>query len=166
MAKSQILISNPRVLFSDKACRKSLSLMKGAFSLWLPLLEQLDSAIPTFAEQLVISMLESIKLPSMSAVLQELNCSVSVPCLGPPTPPPQPSKDTELNKALVAWIKQLTGNSPDAKFGKTASVSSGNTSLDIEIVARKCFFSPNKWYFSFFQTPSPLSRRTLFLLTL
>lgn len=150
MARSQIPISNPRVLFSNKACRKSSSLMKGAFSLWLPLLERLDSSIPTFAEQLVMTMLENIKSPSMGAALQELKYSASVSSLEPQTPFPQHVEGTELNKALVAWIKQFTGNSPDAKFGKTAPVASGNSTLDIETVARRCFFSPNKWYLSFY----------------
>ena len=126
--------------------------MKGAFSLWLPLLERLDSAVPAFSEQLVTSMLESIKSPPIGVDLQELMCSTY---LDPPTSSPQSAEDIELNKALVAWIKQFTGNSPDARFGETAPAASGNTTLNIEAVARKCFLSPNKWSYSLFQIPIP-----------
>ena len=117
--------------------------MKGAFLLWLPLLEPLDASAPSFAEQLIGSILEILRATYMNYALDELKSSSAVPflVLSPPIP-----EDREFNKALVAWIKQFTGTSPAHKFGRTTPTESGDATLDIDSLAKQCIFSPNEWY--------------------
>ncbi|RPB23768.1 Las1-domain-containing protein [Terfezia boudieri ATCC MYA-4762] len=120
--------------------KKSSALMKGAFLLWLPLLEPLDVSAPNFAEQLISSMLEI--LTPMDYALDELKSGSTVPFLA--SSPPVP-KDREFNKALVAWIKHFTGASTSCKFGRTTSPETGVATLDIDNFAKQCIFRPNKW---------------------
>ena len=117
--------------------------MKGAFLLWLPLLEPLDASVPGFAEQLIGSMLEILKTTFMDYALDELKSSSAVSFLASSLSAPE---DREFNKALVAWIKQFTGTSPAHKFGRATSTESRNLMLDIDSLAKKCIFSPNEWY--------------------
>jgi len=145
--------------------RKSSSLMKGAFLLWLPLLEPLDAPAPGFAEQLIDSMLEILKTTSMDYALDELKCSSAVPFLASSPPVPE---DKEFNKALTAWIKQLTGTSPAHRFGRTTPTESGGATLDVDSLAKQCIFSPNEWYAPRTQTQimtTDLFPRTLDILT-
>ncbi|KAF8425125.1 Las1-like-domain-containing protein [Tirmania nivea] len=122
--------------------KKPSSLMKGAFLLWLPLLEPLDASVPGFAEQLIGSMLEILKTTSMDYALDELKSSSAVPFLASSPPAPE---EREFSKALVAWIKKFTGTSPERTFGRSMSVESGNATLDIDSLAKQCIFSPNEW---------------------
>ncbi|KAF8438233.1 Las1-like-domain-containing protein [Terfezia claveryi] len=122
--------------------KKSSSLMKGAFLLWLPLLEPLDASAPSFAEQLIGSMLEILKTIPMDYALDELKSGSTVPFLA--SSPPV-LEDRGFNKALVAWIKQFTGASTACKFGRTTSPETGDATLDVDSLAKQCIFKPNEW---------------------
>lgn len=119
--------------------------MKGAFLLWLPLLEPLGASVTTFTEQLVNSMLESLKDTSMDYALDNLKASSVISVLASSCPAPT-QEEKEFNKALVSWVKQLTRDSTMLKFGKAAPTELGNEAFDIEYVAKQCIYSPNEWY--------------------
>lgn len=110
--------------------------MKGAFLLWLPLLEPLDIAIPGFMEQLISSILEILKTGTPGPIIHEENSIALNPIPGP--------EEKELNRALTAWTKQLVGQYSIHRLGKTGAT--GNITFDLHGVAKQCIFYPNAWY--------------------
>ncbi|KAL7271817.1 rRNA-processing protein las1 [Rhizina undulata] len=101
------------------AGRKKTPLMPGAFLLWTPLLEHLDSANQSFTLNLISSLLETIKsLPSSTFI---------------PSSPPNVAANREFHLAIQHWLLQLT--SPASKLSR---------SLDIPSLLESCIFTPNE----------------------
>ena len=117
--------------------------MKGAYILWLPLLEPLNIAVEGFIEHLISSVLDILKAATLDTTFSEENSIAWPPVLSSPTPALAP-EDKEFNRALVAWVKQLTGKHSIHKLSKAGPI--GNASFDLDSVAKQCIFCPNEWY--------------------
>ena len=124
--------------------RKSSPLMRGAFLLWDPLLEYLDTLVSNFANQLIGSMLEILQSTPSNSLLNQIKANSSIALLASSSSSPSMEGhiDRELHKALLAWVIHLTGNPPTVKFGN-------NGTLDLDSLATQCIYDPNEWYVLF-----------------
>ena len=119
--------------------------MKGAFLLWLPLIGPLDASLPNFTEQLINSILELLKSTSNDYSLNNLKSTSTLPLLASSSNLNSIAEDKQFNKALVAWVKQLTNNSSNLRFVNRNSVNSGNGTY-VDSLAKQCILAPNEWY--------------------
>lgn len=92
--------------------------MKGAVSLWKPLLLLIDSTIGDFLEDLLTAILDTLKLAESD---------------------PEEVVDEETNNALLYWATEiLIGMSSSEKPPYT-------TGMDLEEIAEQCLVQPNRW---------------------
>ncbi|KAF8475672.1 Las1-like-domain-containing protein [Kalaharituber pfeilii] len=129
--------------------RKTTSLMKGAFLLWLPLLEPLDIAVPDFTEQLIASMLEILKCASFDQSLNTLKSSSTISVQSPSSAPGQNLVDREFNRAILAWIKHLTSSS--SRLGNNISLTNDEDKPYLNWLAKECLLNPNEWTIAFLE---------------
>ena len=119
--------------------------MKGAFALWLPLLESLDASIPTFTEQLVGSIFDIFKSTPTDSPVNQLRSTSAISLLASSATSGPTPENKEFNKALLAWVKFWTSNTPAVKFGKPTSEDTSIATLDVESLVKQCIFNPNEW---------------------
>ncbi|KAI5790159.1 Las1-like-domain-containing protein [Geopyxis carbonaria] len=118
------------------AGKKKAAIMKGALSLWTPLLQELDRAVPELLENFLKTTMEVWRAAQIPAV-QRMKAESMVPLFASTVNQAPGVYDVEFCEALCVWVKHIASK----KFWKNGTAPT----VDLEQVARACLVTPNEW---------------------